>query len=258
MKADPELLFALKEDGVVTVPGVLSREEAQAMRPALQRAIDEDLARWEGSPGYIDQWMVHNLMVRDDAFLHVLENPVLHGYLSEILGDTCIVYAYTSSSMPPRSSNYSRRVHVDCPRVIPGYVTNIGITLALDDFTNENGATEMLSRSQWRTDTVSEEEFERNATRYLLKAGDAIIFNARTWHRGGLNTTDQPRHALTINVCRSYMKQRFDYPRLVPSQLVEKLGPVGRRFLGFDSRVPASLDEYYVPAERRLYKANQG
>lgn len=50
MKADPELLFALKEDGVVTVPGVLSREEAQAMRPALQRAIDEDLARGRVAP----------------------------------------------------------------------------------------------------------------------------------------------------------------------------------------------------------------
>lgn len=258
MKADPKLLSALREDGVVAVPGVLPRGEALAMRPALQRAIDEDIARWQGSPGYIDQWMVHNLMVRNDAFLHVLENPILHAYLSEILDDTCIIYAYTSSSMPPKGSNYSRRVHVDCPRVIPGYVTNVGVTLALDDFTPENGATEMLSGSQWRTDVVSEEEFEKNATRYLLKAGDAIIFNARTWHRGGVNMTDQPRHALTINVCRSYMKQRFDYPRLVSQSAVEKLGSIGRRFLGFDTRVPASLEEYYVPPDRRLYKANQG
>ena len=63
-------------------------------------------------------------------------------YLAEVLSDTCILYAYTSSSMPPAGSNYSRRIHVDCPRLIPGYWTNAGVMVALDDFTDENGVTE--------------------------------------------------------------------------------------------------------------------
>ena len=63
---------------------------------------------------------------------------------------------------------------------------------------------------------------------------------------------------MTINACRSFMRQRFDYPRLVPEALVNELGPVGRRFLGFNVRVPSSLEEYYVPEDRRLYKAGQG
>lgn len=256
--ADPTILETLRTTGAALVPDVLTREEALALRPVLQQAIDEDLERWRGAPGYVDQWMVHNLMVRGDGFLGLLENPVLHAYLGALLSDTCIVYAYTSSSMPPRGSNYSRRIHVDCPRVIPGYVTNVGVTLALDDFTEENGATEMLLQSQWRTDAPSEAEFEANAVRFFPKAGQAIFFNARTWHRGGLNRTAGPRHAVTINACRSFMRQRFDYPRLVPAEKVGRLGAVGRRFLGFDVRIPTSLDEYYVPEEQRLYKSGQG
>jgi hypothetical protein len=54
------------------------------------------------------------------------------------------------------------------------------------------------------------------------------------------------------------MRQRFDYPRLVSPELIARLGPVGRRFLGMNVRVPVSLDEYYVPPEQRLYLANQG
>jgi ectoine hydroxylase-related dioxygenase (phytanoyl-CoA dioxygenase family) len=54
------------------------------------------------------------------------------------------------------------------------------------------------------------------------------------------------------------MRQRFDYPRLVPPEAIAALGPVGRRFLGFDVRMPVSLEEYYVPPEHRLYKAGQG
>lgn len=258
MRVDSEIVSQLREDGVALVPDVLPRELALSLRSELQQAIDEDMARWQGKPGYIDHWMVHNLMVRGGAFLELMENPILHAYLTELLTDTCIVYAYTSSSMPPKGTNFSRRIHVDSPRVIPGYVTNVGITLALDDFTEANGATEMLPRSQWRTDVITETEFDRDAKRFTPKAGQAIMFNARTWHRGGVNTTDQPRHALTINVCRSYMRQRFDYPRLVPADLVAKLGHVGRRFLGFNVRVPTSLDEYYVPEEQRLYKGGQG
>ena len=61
-----------------------------------------------------------------------------------------------------------------------------------------------------------------------------------------------------MNVCRSYMRQRFDYPRLVSPEVLAGLGEVGRRFLGFNVRMPASLAEYYLPEPHRLYKAGQG
>lgn len=258
MKPDPELLGALRSTGFAVIPEVLPRDEALGMRPLLQQAINDDLKRWAGAPGYVDGWMVHNLMVRGRPFLRLLENPALHAYLDEMLSDTCIIYAYTSSSMPPGGTNYSRRIHVDSPRIIPDYVTNVGITLALDDFTEENGATEMLPGSQQRADPPGNEEFERTAVSLMPKAGQAIIFNARIWHRGGINRSGAPRHAVTINACRSFMRQRFDYPRLVSQTLLDELGPVGRRFLGFNVRVPTCLEEYYVPEERRLYKAGQG
>jgi ectoine hydroxylase-related dioxygenase (phytanoyl-CoA dioxygenase family) len=258
MLPDPKLLQELTDEGVALVPAVLPRQEALDLRTLLQTAIDEDLARWCGAPGYIDQWMVHNLMVRGEPFLMLLENPVLHSYLSPVLTDTCILYAYTSSSMPPKGSNFSRRIHVDSPRLIPGYPTNVGVLIALDDFNDDNGPTEFLPKSQWRADVPTVEEFESKCVRLYPKAGDACFFNARTYHRGGVNLTTRPRHAISLNVCRSYMRQRFDYPRLVTPELVDKLGPLGRRFLGFNVRVPTSLEEYYVAPEKRLYLSGQG
>ena len=152
----------------------------------------------------------------------------------------------------------SHRIHVDSPRFIPGYVTNAGVMLALDEYTPDNGATYYLPGSHLTDKVPTEAEFFAGAERTYPKAGDAVVFNARTWHMGGKNSTDKVRHAVTMNVCRSYMRQRFDYPRLVPSHIVEKLGDTGRRFLGFNVRMPASLEEYYVPEERRLYKGGQG
>jgi ectoine hydroxylase-related dioxygenase (phytanoyl-CoA dioxygenase family) len=257
MRPDGDKLREVRERGFTVVPGVLPPGEVPELRRLLQRCIDEDLEQWRGKP-YPDAWMVHNLMARDLKFARVMEAPLMQAYLAELLGDTCIVYAYTSSSMPPRGTNYSHRIHVDSPRVIPGYITNVGVVLALDDFTPENGATYFLPGSFAREGPPAREEFFAGACRVFPQAGDMVLFNARTHHLGGENLTDRPRHALTLNVCRSFMRQRFDYPRLVPKEIVDQLTEVGRRFLGFSVRMPTSLAEYYLPEDQRLYKANQG
>jgi ectoine hydroxylase-related dioxygenase (phytanoyl-CoA dioxygenase family) len=254
---EPATLGAIRDRGFAVVPGVLDEETTAEMKQALLRAIEEDLAAWEGRD-YPDAWMVHNLMVRHPVFARFLENPVLHAHLSPLLGDTCILYAYTSSSMPPSGANFSHRVHVDSPRVIPGYWTNVGVMVALDDYTTENGATRYLPHSYEREDLPSLEEFLERSEETKPRAGEAVVFNARTWHMGGMNRTSTPRHAITLNVCRSYMRQRFDYPRLVGDETLAHIGETGRRFLGFNVRMPASLEEYYLPEPQRLYKAGQG
>jgi len=257
MAASPEKLAEIDDRGFAIVEAALCLEECAVLKEHLQHCIDEDEARWAGQP-YRDRWMVYNLMTRGAPFARLLEHPVLHDYLNPLLGATCILYAYTSSSMPPHGTNYSHRVHVDCPRFIPGYVTNVGVMFILDDFTIENGATYFLPGSHKSPWVPSVEEFRRSAVRVFPRAGDLVFFNARTFHMGGHNMTDRPRHAITMNCCRSYMRQQFDYPRLVSPEIVASLGEVGRRFLGFNVRMPSSLEEYYVPEEQRLYKANQG
>lgn len=248
---------AVSTKGFVVVPNVIDEEFALEVRAALERCVDEDL-RSEDESRAVDRYMVLNLMFRDPVFRQLYHAPRLLGALNAVLSDTSIIYAYTSSSMPPNGDNYSGRVHVDSPRIIPGYPTNAGIIVALDDFTEQNGATYFLPNSFEREDQPSQDEFFAGAERAFPKRGDLVIFNARTWHYGGMNTTDSWRHAVTINACRSFMRQRFDYPRMTPPDLIPNLTEVDRRLLGFDVRVPASLDEYYVPEAERLYKANQG
>ena len=255
--ADPAKLNDFYETGWTIIEDVLAPQEVSVAVRELERCIDEDLRKWAGKT-YQDANMVYALMNRADCFARLLENERLHAYIDAVLGETSILYAYTSSSMPPNGTNYSNRVHVDAPRFIPGYVTNAGMVIALTDWTPENGAMSALPGSPHRPDPPTLEEYDANCVRILPKAGQAIFFNARCWHRGERNTTDKPRHAVTMNCCRSYMRTQFDWPRMVRPDVVDKLGEVGRRFLGFNVRMPQSLEEFYVPEEQRLYKANQG
>ena len=143
---DLAVLQRIRDRGFAIVAEMIDESTVSTMKDELLRAVEEDLEAWRGEE-YPDAWMVHNLMVRHPVFARFLENSVLHAYLTPLLGDTCILYAYTSSSMPPSGANYSHRVHVDSPRIIHGYWTNVGVMVALDDYTTENGATRFLPHS---------------------------------------------------------------------------------------------------------------
>ncbi|MGE0707695.1 MAG: phytanoyl-CoA dioxygenase family protein [Planctomycetota bacterium] len=246
----------MSRQGFSVVEGILDPAEVTETRGALEQAISSDPYR--EFAGGRDYGMVHALMTRGRPFERLLCNERLRSAVNAVLGETCVVYAYTSSSMPPRATNYSRRIHVDCPRLIPGYPTNVGVTLMLDAFTAQNGATYVLPGSHAAASVPSEEEFEAGAARIFGPPGAALFFSGRLWHRGGVNETDAWRHSVTLNVCRSYMKQQMDWPRLVSPEVVARNPPGFRQFLGYDVRVPASLEEFYVPEAERLYKPNQG
>lgn len=248
-------LETLAHEGLVVVPRVLFADEVAALRAELEAAIAEDAINY---PDVFDKGMVHNCMVRGTRMAAILDHPIMHAYLSAAFSDTCILYAYQSSSLAPSQTSYASRVHVDSPRFIPNYATNIGIILALDDFTLDNGATYYLKGSHLNEQIPDDTSFYAHASRALCNAGDMILFNARLVHAAGRNVTNRTRHSLTLNVCRSYMRQRFDFPRLVPQAIIDSLGEAGKRFLGMNVRMPTSLDEFYLPVEQRLYKPNQG
>lgn len=246
----------IAREGFAVLHGAVRDLDIDPVRERLAELIDDDRASSYSNP--VDDFMVQNLMLRDRRFLDLLAHTAIIGAFDALLGTTSIVYAYTSSSLPARGTNYSNRIHVDCPRVIPGYITNIGVIVPLDDFTGATGGTRFLPRSFEQIEPPDRETFERDAVRPAAGPGDLIVFNARTWHEGGLNTTDRDRHAVTINGCRSYMRQRFDYPRMIPADVAAALPESTLRLLGFHVQVPTTLEDYYAPADRRGYRPGQG
>ncbi|HFU74950.1 MAG TPA: phytanoyl-CoA dioxygenase [Arcobacter sp.] len=206
----------------------------------------------------LDKHHLHDLVTKYLEIAKLLDNEILDELVGEILGESWIMYAFTSSSCPPNATNYGGRVHVDSPRWISEYPTNVGVIWALDDFTKENGGTKVLVGSHNSDIVPSKEYFDKNAVQVECPKGSLILFNARVVHSTGFNKTDKWRHALTMNACRAYMKQRMDWVRFIPSNIADNLGSRARRIIGYDTRLPTNLEEFFLPEDERLYKANQG
>lgn len=248
----------VEQQGFAILDQFVSPEMTLQMSDVLMDLIREDLVAWSENPFYRDSWMVMNLMFRHGIFVEFLNAARLREFAAPIIGKNAILYSFTSSSMPPSESNFSRRIHVDSPRLIAGYPTNIGFVVPLSDFTAANGGTEVLPFSHMRERAPSSEEFNEGAVVVEAKVGQALLFNARLWHSGGLNQTHQARHALTINMCRSFMRQHFDFPRMVNAIFEDSATSETYSLIGWDVRMPSSLSEYYVHEDDRLYKPNQG
>ena len=130
----------------------------------------------------------------------------------------------------------------------------MGGILLLDDFTEENGATWMLPKSQTLLEEPEEKTFYKKAKRIIAKAGSAVYFNSRLWHSSDINRTSSWRHALTINMCRPWMKQRIDIPRAMGGIDLSMASEKVLQKLGFHSQIPASYSEYFVEPEKRKFK----
>jgi ectoine hydroxylase-related dioxygenase (phytanoyl-CoA dioxygenase family) len=84
------------------------------------------------------------------------------------------------------------------------------------------------------------------------------MFNSNVWHAGGDNQTDAPRRSVTPMFSKPFLKQQFDYPRAVGYDRADEFRPHVRQIIGYNARVPATLDEWYQPPARRMYRGDQG
>ena len=246
----------IEKEGTVILRNLIDDAQAQRLKRELINALDED-KRKHGET-YLFNGMVHALMNRGGAFIELLSMPTLLSIYRAILGHGCIVHAYNSSSMPPNKTNYSRSIHVDSPRLIPGYISNLGFTLAVDSFTSFNGAMEIYPDSFTQKEAPSEESFKREMVILNdMKVGDALLFNARCWHRGGVNSTQEWRHGITMNICRSFMRQQFDYCKMLGEDRLRKMTPDLQKVMGYNVRMPESMEDFLLPADERKYKPGQ-
>jgi hypothetical protein len=251
--------YHIQTRGFTLIDNFLTKTETELLKTTMEQAI-KDFKPFPGvERSFYDQYQMHDLINRDLNYGRLLEDPRLQQLIAPHLGEHWVMYAATSSSIPPYGKNFASRLHVDCPRYHQGYVFNMGVIWVLDDYELDNGGALKILPGSQHSDTKPELDFfEKHCVHAVCKAGSLLLFNAKVYHRTYENNTDKWNHSMTLNACRSFMKPRMDWVRFVPHEISSQLNAQARRLIGFDTRLPTSLEEFFLPEEQRLYKANQG
>lgn len=241
------------KNGYVIVKNVLTKSSIQKLVPSIEKALKKEV-QYHGTKNYSYYGYVLSNPFYGGEFLKILDNKKLVEKFNFILGDPCIIYSYTSSSMPPHSGNDSSKIHVDSPLLIKNFPLRMGVIIPLVDFTIENGCTSYLPKSHNFIKKPDKNYYNKRKKNLIISAGDAWFFDCRLWHAGGINNTNLWRHAITINMCRAWMKQRIDMPELLKNRInIKKLSFTQKQKLGFYSIPPKSYNEYYDKKIKRIF-----
>ena len=251
---EKDFLKEINENGYCIIEDVLPRTFISQIKSELSDALKIE-EKFHKTKNYQDYGMVLLCALYGGKFIDIFDFKSLIEPIESFLGKGCIVYAYTSSSMPPMKTNYSNRIHVDVPlnRLKIDFDTNFGAFIPLVDIDERNGSMHLLPKKYCEASVPSEKFFEKHSIRANVKVGSICFFSPKIWHKGGVNMTDKWRHAITINFCKPFMKQRIDIPRSLHKLDNSSWSYVAKQKLGFFAQSPVGYKEYYVVPEKRKF-----
>ena len=88
----------------------------------------------------------------------------------------------------------------------PRSPVSISSIWAIDEFTAANGATEVVPGSHRWGEVRPAADVE--LVPIEMPAGSVMVFSGTLWHRGGTNTTDRPRLAISPQYCQPWARQQ--------------------------------------------------
>lgn len=248
----------MSTSGVAHLPGVLDAESVAALRidsDAVQikrRAIQAKNGVAGGMEG-----TAHHVLGEGGSLDALISDLPLWDLVAAHFGGKFILLNYGVTLHPPGSAAYTIKPHRDVRAWTWPYRLSLNMLVMLDDFTIENGATVFLPGSHAVETMPSPDEFATGGVHMVGQAGDIVLFDSLVVHAAAPNRSTARRRALTLCFGRPFMKPQMDWPRFLPADAEAGLTPCARQLLGYDARVAASLDEFYQPADRWVFKADQ-
>ncbi len=210
-----------------------------AMAPALHNAIRSGLEPWlQGTHMGRNDFeglrseRVYALLAKVPEIATMVEHSETLAVVDALLPKNYLLSAALAINLHPGET--PQRFHIDdggnaFPIPQPRAMLGVSTMWALDDFTSENGATEVIPGShQWPDDRKPR---ERESTVINMRVGAVLIFAGNLFHRGGANRSAQHRLGITSQYCDPNMRQLENMSLAVPPT----------RAASFSARVQALL-----------------
>jgi ectoine hydroxylase-related dioxygenase (phytanoyl-CoA dioxygenase family) len=258
-------LSAIASQGVAIIDSVLDMDFISKTKEAMYETNKKILA--EVGKDKLDRagelGVLRFMMKYEPIFFKYLEIPEVLEIVDKTITSTAILHTQNGFILPSFPKNQTPKVsqnqfHMDFPRVYENYLASINAYFSIDAFTIDNGATLVVPGSHQKAVKPSPEELIKKAVPAECPAGSIIVFDSTLWHAAGTNVSGKDRLSINHQFTRSYFKQQIDYARGLGEPIVLSQKPRVQQLLGWYTRLPSSLDEYYRPEDQRLYRKGQG
>jgi len=113
-------------------------------------------------------------------------------------------------------------------------IFNCQSMILLDDFTNKNGATELMPGSQKLNKYPTQKIFDKKKIKLIYPKGTLIIFNGLAWHSSSSNFSYSERVAILGQYLPFFIKPMSNLKNCIKKNNINKLDSGMRQLLGID------------------------
>lgn len=228
-------LAVLERDGYVILHGLLSGEECQTLHTTLAPFLGR--AGRNAFEGHRTQ-RVYSVLNKTRAVDRLVDHPRVLAVLDRLLLPNYLLSQLQVINIRPGED--AQLLHPDdgfypVPRPRPGL--SVATIWAIDEFTEENGATVVIPGShRWpdgRTPTGADPRLAA-----VMPAGSCLLFTGTLWHGGGANRSATPRLAATAQYCQPWLRTQEAFTLSTRLEVVREVSEDIRRMLGFSIYPP--------------------
>ena len=204
------------------LPSLLPPTQVRAIKDALAPYLRGEKMGRNDFEGYESE-RVYALLAKSPVFGELAAHPLVLDVCEQVLGPNFMLSACLAINTHPGEN--AQPLHFDdsfyrVPRPRPAY--GVSAFWAIDDFTPDNGPTEIIPGShKWGSDAPVGVSFHDafvngkkvpvedhpDLQQVIMPAGSLMLTPGTLWHRGGANNSNGSRLAITPQYCVAWGRQ---------------------------------------------------
>ena len=229
------ILEILDEDAGLIIDNFLSDQNLESIKNDLKPYLNVTRNGQDEFTGF-ETKRVGALMARSKTCQDLALDPLINQMAESFLGPHCESYQlHFTSAIQIGPGESSQILHRD-RGVWGGYIprkieTQFSTVWAINDFTKENGATQVVPGShKWHKDR---EPLPEEIAYAEMKAGSVFIYTGSVLHGGGTNVTEQPRLGVFLHYAPSWLRQEENQYLSCPPEVAKNFSPELRSLIGY-------------------------
>lgn len=236
---DPEqvqsLLDEVEREGYVVVAGALSPETVANIKSTVGPLFEHDGGRnnFEG----LQTRRLYAVPEKTDACDVAAEHPLALALLDRLFRPNYLLSQLQVIDIQPGEA--AQPLHPDdafYPFPRPRPPLGAATIFALDDFTEDNGATVVVPGShRWGERSPSSED---PSLPCVMPAGSMLFFVGTLWHGGGENRSSGARMCVTAQYCEPFLRTQENYSLSVTPERLRGRSEHMLRLLGYNIHPP--------------------
>ena len=238
--SDRVVCDALERDGCVIVEKLASADTVERIEQEMALDIENTLSGNGDFVGYKTKRTHTVLTSSKTSGLLALQSRIM-SVCETFLGPYCSKFQLSSSVAISLGAGEKRQEFHRDDLVYPlKHPTNqqsvVTVIWALDDFTEENGATLVIVGSH-RWDDVRKSDPD-DAVAAVMLSGSVLILLGSVYHAGGTNTSKLTRKGLLYGYCLGWLRQEQNQYLAVPPEMAVDLPEDLQKLIGYTIHEP--------------------